>query len=169
MRHQVRSFKLNRNAANRKALLRQLTKQVIVHRGITTSSTKAKFIQPHIDRYIKYAQSATLADRRKLISAIDDTEIVDKLIHDIATGYTTRQSGFSRIVPLKYRRGDNTMIVRFELMPKDPKTSAAADKPSDTKTDKNTTTKKIDTKKATSTKKPTSKKTNPKTSTKKST
>lgn len=84
---------------------------------INTTRTKAKFISPLIERCVSRAKKGGLGNVRHLIGLIGEN-LTNKLIHEIAPSFT-RNSGFTRIIPLGYRKGDNTQIVRLELLEKD--------------------------------------------------
>ena len=119
MRHRIKAVKLNRNQAQRKALLRGLAQQVLIHGQITTTKAKAKAVKPIIDRLIaKAKQTNTVHQQRLARQFLVKQDLVNKLFNQIAPRYQ-RSSGFSRIVPLKYRRGDNSLIVKLELLPSD--------------------------------------------------
>lgn len=117
MRHLVKKYKLNRDVNQRVALAKSLILAVMKNGKITTTRTKAKYIQPLIERCMSRAASGSLADVRFLINFMGEN-VTHSLVHKIAPTYT-RSSGFSRIVPLGFRRGDNAEIVKLELIEKD--------------------------------------------------
>src|SRR3989344_4898876 len=117
MRHLVNKYKLNRTSGQRTALAKSLILAVMKSGKITTTRTKAKYIQPLVEKCLGRAASGSLADVRYLIKLMGEN-VTYTLVHKIAPSYT-RTSGFSRIVPLGFRRGDNTEIVKLELVEKD--------------------------------------------------
>lgn len=117
MRHLVAKDKLGRTRNQRAALMKNLMQNFFASGKINTTKTKAKFIAPLIDRAIRRAQKGGLANIRHL-AVILNKDLTKKLITDIAPSYT-RLSGFTRIISLGFRRGDNAEVVRLELLDKD--------------------------------------------------
>lgn len=117
MRHQKTRHKLSRDSAHRKALLRNLSKEVIEHGRIKTSAAKAKAVKPEIEKLITLAKDDTLHARRQALSKLGHDEfIVGKLFQDVAPRYKTRDGGYTRILKLGPRRSDSTEMVFIELV-----------------------------------------------------
>lgn len=117
MRHQRTRHKLSRSAAHRKALLRNLCKEVIDHGRIKTSEAKAKAVKPEIEKLITLAKRGDLHARRQALSALgQDREVVYKLFEEIAPRYSERPGGYTRILKLGPRRSDSTEMVLLELV-----------------------------------------------------
>ena len=117
MRHQKQRNKLSRDSAHRRALLRNLCREVIEHERITTSQAKAKAVKPEVERMITLAKRGDLHARRQLLSRLgQDKFIVHKLVEEIAPRYTERPGGYTRIVKLGPRRSDSTEMVFIELV-----------------------------------------------------
>lgn len=117
MRHQKTRHKLSRDSAHRKALLRNLSKEVIEHGRIKTSAAKAKAVKPEIEKLITLAKDDTLHARRQALSKLGHDEfIVGKLFQDVAPRYKTREGGYTRILKLGPRRSDSTEMVFIELV-----------------------------------------------------
>jgi large subunit ribosomal protein L17 len=117
MRHQKTRNKLSRSSAHRRALLRNLAKQVLTHERIQTSEAKAKALRPELERLITLAKRGDLHARRQALSALgQDKFAVYKLFEEVAPRYTDRPGGYTRILKLGPRRSDSTEMVLVELI-----------------------------------------------------
>lgn len=117
MRHNKTRHKLSRDSAHRKALLQNLSKEVIEHGRIKTSQAKAKAVKPELEKLITLAKDDTLHARRQALSKLGHDEfIVGKLFADVAPRYTERPGGYTRILKLGPRRSDSTEMVFLELV-----------------------------------------------------
>ena len=117
MRHARTRHKLSRDAAHRKALLRNLSKQLIEHERIRTSQAKAKAAKPQVEKLITLAKRGDLHARRQALSELgQDKFLVHKLFEEVAPRYAERPGGYTRIVKLGPRRSDSTEMVFLELV-----------------------------------------------------
>jgi large subunit ribosomal protein L17 len=117
MRHRKQRGKLSRDAAHRKALLANLSKQVIAHERIKTSQAKAKAVKPEVERLITLAKRGDLHARRQALAALgQDKFTVHKLFAEVGPRYGERPGGYTRIVKLGPRRSDSTEMVFLELV-----------------------------------------------------
>jgi large subunit ribosomal protein L17 len=117
MRHQKARHKLSRDSAHRKALLLNLSKEVIEHERIETSEAKAKAVKPEIEKLITLAKRGDLHARRQALSALgQDKFAVHKLFEVIAPRFEERPGGYTRIVKLGPRASDSTEMVLLELV-----------------------------------------------------
>ena len=117
MRHKRNRHKLSRDASHRKALKRNLSRQLFEHERIQTSQAKAKAVKPEVERMITIAKRGDLHSRRILLSRLgQDKFIVHKLVEEIAPRYSERPGGYTRIVKLGPRRSDSTAMVYLELV-----------------------------------------------------
>ncbi|MFN8175659.1 MAG: 50S ribosomal protein L17 [Solirubrobacteraceae bacterium] len=117
MRHQRKRHQLSRSASHRKALLRNLCKEVIEHERIRTSEAKAKALRPEVEKLITLAKRGDLHARRQALSALgQDRFAVYKLFDEIAPRYADRAGGYTRILKLGPRRSDATEMVLIELV-----------------------------------------------------
>jgi large subunit ribosomal protein L17 len=117
MRHRRNRHKLSRDAAHRKALLRNLSRDLIEHERIQTSQAKAKAVKPQVERLITLAKRGDLHARRRALSALgQDRFVVHKLFEEVAPRYAERPGGYTRIVKLGPRRSDSTEMVFIELI-----------------------------------------------------
>ena len=117
MRHQKARGKLSRDSAHRKALMMNLSKEIIEHERIKTSAAKAKAVKPEIERLITLAKRGDLHARRQALSVLaQDKFAVHKLFEDLAPRYADRAGGYTRILKLGPRRSDSTEMVFIELV-----------------------------------------------------
>jgi large subunit ribosomal protein L17 len=117
MRHQKNRHKLSRDSAHRKALLMNLSKELIDHERIETTTAKAKAVKPEVERLITLAKRGDLHARRQALSALgQDKFMVYKLFEEIAPRYTERPGGYTRILKLGPRPSDATEMALLELV-----------------------------------------------------
>lgn len=117
MRHKVESKRLGRKDAELDSMTRNLATSIILFEKVKTTSSKAKFIKPVIERLISTAkkQSPSLA-ARSLNSYLTDQNATKKLLRELLERYKDKNSGFVRITPLGYRKGDAAPVVQIELV-----------------------------------------------------
>ena len=117
MRHAKKRNKLSRDAAHRRSLLANLSKQLIEHERIKTSQAKAKAVKPELEQLITLAKRGDLHARRQALSTLgQDKFMVHKLFEDVAPRYADRPGGYTRILKLGPRRSDSTEMVFLELV-----------------------------------------------------
>ena len=117
MRHGKQRNKLSRDTAHRRALMRNLCRDVIEHERITTSQAKAKAVKPKLEKLITLAKRGDLHARRQALAELgQDKFIVHKLFEEVAPRYAERPGGYTRIVKLGPRRSDSTEMVFLELV-----------------------------------------------------
>jgi large subunit ribosomal protein L17 len=117
VRHRRKRGKLSRDTAHRKALLLNLSKQLIEHERIKTSQAKAKAVKPEVEQLITLAKRGDLHARRQALAALgQDKFAVHKLFDEVAPRYGERPGGYTRIVKLGPRRSDSTEMVYLELV-----------------------------------------------------
>jgi large subunit ribosomal protein L17 len=117
MRHRRQRNKLSRDSGHRKALLRNLQRELIAHERIQTSQAKARAVKPKVEKLITLAKRGDLHARRQALSALgQDKFLVHKLFEEVAPRYAERQGGYTRIVKLGPRRSDSTEMVFLELV-----------------------------------------------------
>ena len=117
MRHQKNRHKLSRDSAHRKALLMNLSKELIDHERIETTTAKAKAVKPEVERLITLAKRGDLHARRQALSALgQDKFMVYKLFEEIAPRYAERPGGYTRILKLGPRKSDATEMALLELV-----------------------------------------------------
>jgi large subunit ribosomal protein L17 len=117
MRHQKQRNKLSRDSAHRRALLRNLCREVIEHERIRTSQAKAKAVKPKLEKLITLGKRGDLHARRQALTELgQDKFLVHKLFEEVAPRYADRPGGYTRIVKLGPRRSDSTEMVYLELV-----------------------------------------------------
>lgn len=117
MRHAKQRNKLSRDSAHRRALMRNLCRDVIEHERIRTSQAKAKAVKPKLEKLITLAKRGDLHARRQVLSELgQDKFLVHKLFEEVAPRYADRPGGYTRIVKLGPRRSDSTEMVFLELV-----------------------------------------------------
>ena len=117
MRHQKAKGKLSRDSAHRRALMMNLSKEIIEHERITTTAAKAKAVRPEIERLITLGKRGDLHARRQALATLaQDKFAVHKLFEDLAPRYAERPGGYTRILKLGPRRSDATEMVYIELV-----------------------------------------------------
>lgn len=123
MRHRVAGRKLGRSKDQRKALRRNLVKQLFEHERIRTTRAKALAVRGQAERLITLAKrgneagDAQMVHARRLAAArLSDAEAVKRLFDDIAPRYEDRPGGYTRIIKLGQRKGDSAEMVILELV-----------------------------------------------------
>ncbi len=116
MRHGDKINNLGRTASHRKALLSNLSCQLIEHKRIVTTLAKAKALRTHIEPLITKAKSNTTHQRRIVFSYLQDKKAVTELFSTIAEKVGTRPGGYTRIIKLGIRKGDNAELAMIELV-----------------------------------------------------
>lgn len=109
--------KLNRETRIRRSILAGLTKTVLEVGYVETTEERAKEVRKFVDKMITYGKKNNLVSRRLALSFLNnDSLLVKKLFNEIAPTYADRNGGYTRIIKLKERRGDDALIVRLELV-----------------------------------------------------
>lgn len=115
MRHRRDTHKLSRNATNRKALLRSLVRNLIIHEQITTTYKKAKAASSLADRLITLGKKKTITAKKNAISLLGSKELINKLFDEIAPRFTNRNGGYTRVLHFSVRPGDGASMAILEL------------------------------------------------------
>ena len=108
--------KLGRNSAHRKSMLRNLVTDLFREERITTTDTRAKEARREAEKLITLAKRGDLHARRQALAYIFDESVVTKLFEEIGPRYADRNGGYTRILKLGPRRGDNAEMVFLELV-----------------------------------------------------
>src|SRR5579883_2596415 len=116
MRHKVAGWKLGRNTAHRRSLLRNLVTSLIVEERIETTIPKAKAMRPHVEKMITLGKRGDLAARRLAASYLMTDESVAKLFDTIAPRFGDRNGGYLRIVRTAWQKGDGAEKAFVELL-----------------------------------------------------
>jgi large subunit ribosomal protein L17 len=117
MRHRKTRHKLSRDSAHRKALLMNLSREVIEHERIRTTHAKAKALRPELEKLITLAKRGDLHARRQAMAALgQDKFVVYKLFEEVAPRYSERPGGYTRVLKLGPRPSDATEMALIELV-----------------------------------------------------
>jgi large subunit ribosomal protein L17 len=109
--------KLGRESRIRRSILAGITKDVIMNEGVVTTEARAKEVRKFVDKMITYGKDGSLVARRKALAFLhNDKRVVDKVFNELAPRYKDRQGGYTRIIKLKERVGDDALTVRLELV-----------------------------------------------------
>lgn len=109
--------KLGRDNKHRRSMLATLTKQVVENESITTTDTRAKEVRKFVDKMITYGKKGDLVSRRKALAFLhNDKKVVDKIFNDLAKRYENRNGGYTQILKLTERRGDDALMVILRLV-----------------------------------------------------
>ena len=116
MRHGKKVMHLGRKTAHRKSMLSNMACSLIEHKRINTTVTKAKALKQFVEPIITKAKSDTTHNRRLVFSSLRDKETVTELFRDVATKVGDRPGGYTRIIKLGNRLGDNASMAMIELV-----------------------------------------------------
>lgn len=118
MRHKLGLRKLNRTSAHRLAMLRNMMNSLLRHEAIKTTLPKAKELRRVVEPMITLAKEPTVANKRLAFNRLRDREIVVKLFNEIGPMFKDRKGGYTRILKMGYRVGDNASLAYVELVQK---------------------------------------------------
>ncbi|BDT69434.1 50S ribosomal protein L17 [Comamonadaceae bacterium OS-1] len=116
MRHGHGLRKLNRTSSHRLAMLRNMMNSLIEHEAIKTTLPKAKELRRVIEPMITLAKEATVANRRLAFDRLRDRDSVTKLFNDLGPHFKARPGGYTRILKMGFRVGDNAPMAFVELV-----------------------------------------------------
>ncbi|NSW45586.1 MAG: 50S ribosomal protein L17 [Bacteroidales bacterium] len=116
MRHGKKINHLGRTSSHRKAMLANMAVSLILHKGITTTVAKAKALRTFVEPLITKSKEDTTANRRHVFSSLKDKKAVSELFKEISKKVADRPGGYTRILKLESRPGDNAKLCRIELV-----------------------------------------------------
>jgi len=109
--------KLSRESRVRRSMLAGITKDVIMHESVVTTEARAKEVRKFVDKMITYGKDGSLVARRKALAFLhNDKNVVNKVFNELAPRYAERNGGYTRIIKLNERKGDDALTVRLELV-----------------------------------------------------
>jgi large subunit ribosomal protein L17 len=132
MRHQLSGRQLSRNAPHRHAMLRNMSVSLLLHETIRTTLPKAKELRRVVEPLITLAKSDSEAHRRLAFARLRDKAVVEKLFDDLGPRFKARAGGYTRILRMVPRAGDNAPMALMQLVDKAGEV-VAAEKPAATK------------------------------------
>ena len=109
--------KLGRESRIRRSILAGITKEVLKKGYVVTTEARAKEARKFVDKMITYGKKGTLISRRQALAFLhNDKDVVNKVFNELAPKYADRNGGYTRIIKLKERIGDDALMVRLELV-----------------------------------------------------
>ncbi len=115
MRHKKNTVKLNRTASHRRAMFRNLTTSVFKHGEVRTTLAKAKYGRRYVERMITLGKRGDLHARRHAARFIQEPEALQRLFDEIAPLYADINGGYTRVIRLGYRQGDDAPMAILQL------------------------------------------------------
>jgi large subunit ribosomal protein L17 len=116
LRHKIAGRKLSRPTAQRWALYRNLVADLIKYEKVTTTEAKAKEIRGLAEKMITLGKEGSLASRRRALTFVTDTKLVDKIFTELAPRYAERAGGYTRIVKMGRRVGDGARLAQIQMV-----------------------------------------------------
>ncbi len=109
--------KLSRETRHRRSVLANITRDVLMNGSVVTTEARAKEVRKFVDKMITYGKRGTLVSRRKALAFLyNDSDVVNKVFNELAKRYETRNGGYTRIIKLNERHGDDALQVKLELV-----------------------------------------------------
>ena len=127
MRHGLKLRKLNRTSSHRQAMLRNMMNSLIAHEAIKTTLPKAKELRKVIEPMITLAKTNTVANKRLAFDRLRDRDSVVKLFGELGPRFATRPGGYTRILKMGFRVGDNAPMALVELVDRAAEEAPAAE------------------------------------------
>ena len=128
MRHRHGLRKLNRTSSHRLAMFRNMAVSLLTHEAIKTTLPKAKELRRIVEPLITLGKEPTLANKRLAFARLRDRDLVVKLFADIGPRFKDRNGGYTRILKMGFRQGDNAPMAYMELVDRaDPAEAADAE------------------------------------------
>lgn len=132
MRHNKAGKRLGRNSSHRRAMMRNMVTSLLEHDRITTTDARAKELRKLTDRMITLGKRGDLHARRQAMQIVQDKKVVAKLFERLASRYQDRPGGYTRIIKLGTRPGDNASMSIIELVEEEftsrPRKTASSEK-----------------------------------------
>ena len=119
MKHNIKNKKLNKTSSHRKAMFMNMSNALIKHEQITTTLAKAKELKRFVEKVVTLGKKGDLISRRKTISTLQDNKMTRKVFDILANRYKNRSGGYTRIIKLGNRFGDNAPTAVIELVDRD--------------------------------------------------
>jgi|TARA_A100001011_G_scaffold157410_1_gene165823 large subunit ribosomal protein L17 len=119
MKHNIKNKKLNKTSSHRKAMLMNMSNALIKHEQITTTLAKAKELRRFVEKIVTLGKKGDLISRRKTISTLQDNKMTQKVFDILSDRYKNRSGGYTRIIKLGNRFGDNAPTAVIEFVDRD--------------------------------------------------
>jgi large subunit ribosomal protein L17 len=127
MRHGHGLRKLNRTSSHRLAMFRNMANSLIAHEAIKTTLPKAKDLRKFVEPLINLGKTPSLANRRLAFNRLRDRDSVTKIFEVLGPRYASRPGGYTRVLKMGFRVGDNAPMAYVELLDRTTETHAAAE------------------------------------------
>jgi len=131
MRHGHGLRKLNRTSSHRQAMLRNMMNSLLTHEAIKTTLPKAKTLRKVVEPMITLAKKDSVANRRLAFDRLRDRDVVTKLFNELGPRFAARPGGYTRILKMGFRVGDNAPMAFVELVDRAEETEAQDDSAAD--------------------------------------
>ena len=119
MKHNIKNKKLNKTSSHRKAMFMNMSNALIKHEQITTTLAKAKELRRFVEKIVTLGKKGDLFSRRKAVSILQDQKMSKKVFDVLADRYKNRNGGYTRIIKLGNRFGDNAPTAVIEFIERD--------------------------------------------------
>ena len=119
MRHRLGNKKLNRTSEHRKALIKNMLNSLVKYEQIMTTLPKAKFLRPEAEKLITIGKKDNLANTKRLVSKLQNIQMVNKIRKTLSKRYEARKGGYTRIIKAGFRHGDNAPMAVIEFVDRD--------------------------------------------------
>ena len=119
MKHNIKNKKLNKTSSHRKAMFMNMSNALIKHEQITTTLAKAKELRRFVEKIVTLGKKGDLLSRRKAVSILQDQKMSKKVFDVLAERYKNRAGGYTRIIKLGNRYGDNAPTAVIEFVDRD--------------------------------------------------
>ena len=119
MKHNIKNKKLNKTSSHRKAMFMNMSNALIKHEQITTTLAKAKELRRFVEKIVTLGKKGDLLSRRKAVSILQDQKMSKKVFDVLAERYKVRAGGYTRIIKLGNRYGDNAPTAVIEFVDRD--------------------------------------------------
>ena len=119
MKHNIKNKKLNKTSSHRKSMFMNMSNALIKHEQITTTLAKAKELRRFVEKIVTLGKKGDLLSRRKALSILQDQKMSKKVFDVFAERYKARAGGYTRIIKLGNRYGDNAPTAVIEFIDRD--------------------------------------------------
>ena len=119
MKHNIKNKKLNKTSSHRKAMFMNMSNALIKHEQITTTLAKAKELRRFVEKIVTLGKKGDLLSRRKAVSILQDQKMSKKVFDVLSERYKARTGGYTRIIKLGNRYGDNAPTAVIEFVDRD--------------------------------------------------
>ena len=119
MKHNIKNKKLNKTSSHRKAMFMNMSNALIKHEQITTTLSKAKELRRFVEKIVTLGKKGDLLSRRKAISILQDQKMSKKVFDVLSDRYKNRSGGYTRIIKIGNRFGDNAPTAVIEFVDRD--------------------------------------------------